>query len=87
MPPRRPAASKGAQKSHGPKRKLFHQFSNKMRYEFGKLGLLNKFHDFESFKLACMARGCTHPTEEMFRKYMMLTTNQAKLEWLKNLQK
>lgn len=86
MPPRR-TASKGSQKSHGPKRNLFHCFSDKARYDFAKVGLLDKYHDFESFKLACMARGCTHPTYEMFKTFFVLPTKQAKDEWFKKLSK
>ena len=41
-------------KNHGPKRNLFSDYGA-MTWKFGKLGLLDKYHDFDSFKLAALS--------------------------------
>ena len=71
-------------KNHGPKRHLFADYGS-LTYEFGRLGLLTKYSNFESFKLSCMARGCKNPTKTMWNMFSVLKTNAEKDEWLKNI--
>lgn len=72
-------------KSHGPKRHLFADYGSTLTYEFGKAGVLTKYSNFESFKLACMARGCKNPTKTMWSVFSVLNTKAEKDEWLKNI--
>ena len=77
----------GAVKMHGPKRKLFHDWSRSMRIHLANAGLLTKYHNYESFKLACVARGVKNPTEAMFEEMRFLKTQADKDAWFKNLRK
>lgn len=72
-------------KSHGPKRHLFADYGSMLTYEFSKAGVLTKYNNFESFKLACMARGCKNPTKTMWSVFSILNTIAEKDEWLKNV--
>ena len=77
--------SSGPTKSHGPKRKLFHEWSRSMRIHLANAGLLSKYSNYESFKLACVARGVKNPTESMFNEMKVLKTKADKDAWFKNL--
>lgn len=46
----------GPTKNHGPKRKLFKEFKP-MIHALAKYGLLNKYNNYESWVIACQARG------------------------------
>lgn len=78
-------SSGGAVKMHGPKRKLFHQWSRSARIHLGNAGLLDKYHNFESFKLACVARGMKNPNIKDFDTMRLLKTRKEQDEWFKNI--
>lgn len=78
-------SSGNAVKMHGPKRKLFHQWSRSARIYLGDAGLLNKYHNFESFKLACVARGMKNPSVEDFNQMRLLKTRKEQDAWFKNI--
>ena len=78
---------RGITKSHGPKRKLFHSYSQTMRLQLSKDGLLNKYCDKESFALACQARGVKSIDNVMWNNFNKLSTVKEKDVWLKNLGK
>ena len=80
-------SSGGAVKMHGPKRKLFHDWSISMRIHLANAGLLDKYSNYESFKLACVARGVKNPTEAMFDEMRFLKTQADKDAWFKSLRK
>jgi hypothetical protein len=80
-------SSGGAVKMHGPKRKLFHEWSRSMRIHLANAGLLTKYTNYESFKLACVARGIKNPTEAMFDEMRFLKTQADKDAWFKSLRK
>lgn len=80
-------SSGGPTKAHGPKRKLFHEYNKVMRSEMAKHGLLTKYSNFESFKLACIARGMRNPTEADFRTMSLLPTRAAQDEWFKSIKR
>lgn len=80
-------SSGGLTKQHGPKRKLFHDYSSTMRIHMAEAGLLDKYSNYESFKLSCMARGIKNPTLGMYEEMSRLKTKQAKDEWFKALRK
>lgn len=80
-------SSGGAVKMHGPKRKLFHDWSRSMRIHLANAGLLDKYSNYESFKLACVARGVKNPTEAMFDEMRFLKTQADKDAWFKSLRK
>ena len=69
-------ASAGPRKPHGPKRKLFHEWSSTMRMHFANAGLLDKYHNYESFVLACGARGKRNITKAEFNDFLLLTREE-----------
>jgi hypothetical protein len=71
-------------KEHGPKRHLFNDYKP-LEWDLGQLGLLSKYHNFESFKLACMARGCKNPTKEMWLKFSALKTREEQDNWFADI--
>lgn len=76
----------GPHKKHGPKRKMFHDWDSTTRLAFGKLGILNKYHNLDSFILSCQARGLKHGTQMdwqmRFSEFRELKTHKEKVEWL-----
>lgn len=78
-------SSGGAVKMHGPKRKLFHEWSRSIRIHLANAGLLDKYSHFESFKLACVARGLKNPTMAHFDQMRFLKTRKEQDEWFKNI--
>lgn len=75
----------GPHKNHGPKRHLFKDFKP-LVHVFGKMGLLTKYNNFESFVLACNARGKKNPTKADFDKFVLLDRKHQD-EYLKSLSK
>ena len=76
-------SSGGPRKNHGPKRKMFHCWDSTTRWHFagdyGKSnGILNKYHNYESFVLACTARGKRNPSEEEFQEFLKLPKEKKK---------
>ena len=76
-------SSGGLHKKHGPKRHLFKEYKP-MIHIIAKTGLLNKYNNYESFVLACNARGKRNPSKQEFIQFTLLTRSQQK-EYLKNL--
>jgi len=75
-------------KNHGPKRRLFHDYGNKIiRIELAKAGLLSKYNDYESWMLACQARGKRKDIDKAeFDKFVVLSLKEKK-EYFKNIKK
>ena len=71
-------ASAGPRKPHGPKRKLFHEWSSTIRLHLAKAGLLKKEHNYDSFVLSCSAHGKRNPTKEDFEAFTRLTPEAQK---------
>lgn len=78
-------SSGGPHKKHGPKRKLFKEFKPMIK-AFADAGLLTKYNNFESFCLACNARGKRNPTKQDFQEFRLLTPEKQK-EYFTNLSK
>lgn len=78
-------SSGGPRKSHGPKRKLFKEFKPMIK-AFADAGLLTKYNNYESFCLACNARGKRNPTRREFTEFTYLTREQQK-EYFKSISK
>lgn len=70
-------SSGGPHKSHGPKRHLFKEFKP-MVHLFAKAGLLSKYNNYESFCLACSARGKRNPTRKDFSEFVGLSREKQK---------
>ena len=64
-------------KSHGPKRHL-HSWTGAMKWQFGKMGMLSKYNDYDSFCLACNARGKRNPTRRDFQEFVLLPRAKQK---------
>lgn len=79
--------NKGLTKQHGPKRKLFHCYSKTMRNTLGNLRVLSKYHNRESFNLACQARGVRAPSDAMWETFCALRTKEAQDAWFAALRK
>lgn len=70
-------ASAGPHKKHGPKRKLFKEYKPMIK-AFADAGLLTKYNNYESFCLACNARGKRNPTRREFTEFTYLTKEKQK---------
>ena len=79
-------ASAGPRKPHGPKRKLFHDWTSTMRMHLARAGLLSKYNNYESFVLACGARGKRNPTKAEFNEFVLLPKDK-KDEYFNGLHK
>ena len=80
-------ASSGPRRVHGPKRHLHKDYKPKaLVMEFGKLGLLNKYQDFESWQLACAAKGKKNVSKAEFDKFSGLSITDKK-EYFKSLKR
>ena len=78
-------SSGGPHKKHGPKRHLFKEYKP-MIHVIAKTGLLSKYYNYESFVLACNARGKINASKEEFNTFASLPREQQK-EYFKNLSK
>jgi hypothetical protein len=78
-------SSGGPRKSHGPKRKLFKEFKPMIK-AFADAGLLDKYHNYESFCLACNTRGKKNPTRREFTEFTYLTREKQN-EYFKSISK
>lgn len=83
--PKRSGVS-GPKKSHGPKKHLFKELKP-MIHVMHKDGLLNKYHSYESWALACQARGKKDTTRAEFSKFIALKTCAEKDAYYKALRK
>lgn len=76
----------GPHKNHGPKKKMFHCWSQTMRLKIARAGLLNKYNNKDSFILSCQARGLRHGSAEewdaRFNMFLRLENRQAQDTWL-----
>ena len=70
-------SSGGPHKKHGPKRKLFAEFKPMIK-AMADAGLLTKYNNYESFCLACNARGKRNPTRQEFSEFRMLPFEEQK---------
>jgi hypothetical protein len=88
MAARKPAPAPQKQKlrkNHGPKRKLFHEWTSTMRLHFAKAGVLDKYSNYDSFVLSCGARGIRSDTADLWEEFIRLPDKQAKDQYLKDL--
>ena len=69
-------ASAGPKKKHGPKKKMFHCWSSTMRKHLADAGLLDKCYNFESFALACNARGKRNVSRSDFNTFIGLSREE-----------
>ena len=77
---KRSGSSSGPHKKHGPKRHLFHDLKP-MVHEIAKAGVLTKYYAYESWALACQARGIKNPRKE----FIILKTKKEKDEYFASL--
>ena len=82
---RKASGGSGLRKNHGPKRHMFKEFKPMVR-AFADAGLLSKYDNFESWQLACAARGCKKVDYNEFKKFVVLSLPEKK-EYFKNLRK
>ena len=75
-------------KNHGPKRHL-HAGFKPLVHEFGRDGVLTKYGDYESFCLACAARGVKNFLKELWADFTLIggkLGRKGQDEYLKNIQ-
>lgn len=84
--PKRSSGGSGLRKNHGPKRHLFKEYKP-MVHIIAKDGLLTKYYAFESWALACQARGIKNPRREDFNTFVVLKSRKEKDEWFASLKK
>lgn len=73
-------------KMHGPKRHMFKDFKP-MVHVMHENGLLNKYYNYESWVLACAARGKKNATRAEFKEFVLLKTCKEKDAWFASLAK
>lgn len=83
--PKRGSGGSGLRKNHGPKRHLFKEFKP-MVWQFGKLGMLTKYNNYDSWVLACNARGKKNASYNEFKDFVILP-QKAKDEYFASLRK
>jgi len=71
-------SSGGLHKKHGPKKKMWHCWSSTMRLHFARAGLLDKYHNFESWQQAVQAKGKRNATEAEFKEFVKLSDEEKK---------
>ncbi len=71
-------SSGGPHKKHGPKKKMWHCWSSTMRLHFARAGLLDKYHNFESWQQAVQAKGKRNATEAEFKEFVKLSDEEKK---------
>lgn len=76
----------GPHKSHGPKRHMWKDFKPLVK-SIADAGLLSKYHCYESWSLACNARGIKNPRKEDFNRFVLLKTVKEKDDYFKSLRK
>lgn len=84
----KPSVSAGPKlrKKHGPKRHMF-RWTGPMKYQFAQAGVLTKYTDYESWVLACQARGKRKDIDKAeFDKFVLLSLEEKK-EYFKNIKK
>jgi len=72
-------------KNHGPKRHLWHGYDKVGRIDFGRIGILSKYWDKESFALAANARGIKADINELWAEYSVLKTCALKDQYLRSI--
>lgn len=78
-------SSGGPHKKHGPKKHMFKEYKPMIR-QFAQLGLLNKYNEYESWVLACTARGKRNTPYDEFIKFSTLS-REEKDKYFDNLRK
>ena len=76
--PKAAAAKVKMRKNHGPKRHMFHGWNKAIRTEFGRLGILDKFHNKESFALSLNARGIKSDIDKYWIEFCSLSAAKRK---------
>jgi len=76
-------SSSGPRKSHGPKKHLFAYYKPMIK-QFADCGLLSKYHNYDSWVMACNSRGKKSATKEEFKAFRELTREQQDA-WFKNI--
>ena len=70
-------ASSGPHKKHGPKRHLFKEFKPLVK-AFADAGLLDKYHNYESWMLACAAKGKRNASRSELNAFVILPMEEKK---------
>lgn len=78
-------SSGGPHKKHGPKRHMFKEYKPMIK-AMADAGLLTKYNDFESWQLACAARGCKKVDLGEFKRFVVLPMEEKKA-YFANLKK
>lgn len=79
------ASGGGPRRTHGPKRHM-HRWCGADKSVYAKAGVLSKYNDFESWQLACTARGKKSSSQEEFNKFVVMSLEDKK-QYFQNLQK
>lgn len=81
----KPKATSSVRKSHGPKRKQFKECGKVFSIEFAKCGVLNKYSDESSWRMACLARGCKKVSHDEWKKFCNLGSLATKRKFFETL--
>ena len=79
-------SSSGPKKPHGPKKHMWKD-CKPLTKQLADAGLLSKYHCYESWCLACSARGKKNTTKAEFNKFVILKTKAEKDIYFANIGK
>ena len=79
------STSSGPHKNHGPKKHM-HAYTGPMKWQFGKMGVLSKYWDYEAWQQACTAKGKRNATYSEFKSFFVMDMDKKK-EYFANLSK
>jgi len=82
---KRSGASGGPHKSHGPKRHQFAEYGKVLSMEFAKAGVLDKYNDKESWRMACIDRGRKSANDLDWADFCKLKTIAEKKAWFERI--
>lgn len=75
---RKGGSSGGPHKNHGPKKHLFKEYKP-MVHIFAQTGILSKYYNYESWAMACNAKGKKQTPHSEFQEFLRLKPEEKKL--------
>ena len=84
---KKPAARGEQRRTHGPKRHQFASYGKSLSMELSRLGLTDKYHDKESWRMSCIDRGFKSVGDATWYEFSKLKDDDAKKAWFEGISK